>query len=76
MKISAQRFIRSSTQRSCEILQPKFDMLDPDDYAFTHYFAKIQKRFPSLRWDDVIRKGLEEWMMLAKKDEEAENESN
>ena len=72
MKISAQRFIRSSTQRSCEILQPKFDMLDPDDYAFTHYFAKIQKRFPSLRWDDVIRKGLEEWMLLARKDEEAD----
>lgn len=55
---------------------PKFDMLDPDDYAFTHYFAKIQKRFPSLRWDDIIRKGLEEWMLLARKDEEAENESN
>lgn len=52
----------------------KFDMLDPDDYAFTHYFAKIQKRFPSLRWDDVVRKGLEEWMLLAKKDEEAEND--
>ena len=49
---------------------PKFDMFDPDDYAFTHYFAKIQKRFPSLSWDDVIRKGLEEWMLLAKKDEE------
>lgn len=48
---------------------PKFDMLDPDDYAFTHYFAKIQKRFPSLRWDDVIRKGLEEWMLLAERDE-------
>lgn len=55
---------------------PKFDMLDPDDYAFTHYFAKIQKRFPSLRWDDVIRKGLEEWMILAKKDEEGDNESH
>ena len=53
---------------------PKFDMFDPDDYAFAHYFAKIQKRFPSLRWDDVIRKGLEEWMLLARKDEEAENE--
>lgn len=51
---------------------PKFDMLDPDDYAFTHYFTKIQKRFPSLRWDDVVRKGLEEWMLLAKKDEEAD----
>lgn len=48
---------------------PKFDMLDPDDYAFTHYFAKIQKRFPSLRWDDIIRKGLEEWMLLAERDE-------
>lgn len=48
---------------------PKFDMLDPDDYAFTHYFSKIQKRFPSLRWDDVIRKGLEEWMLLAERDE-------
>ena len=76
MKISLLRFIRSSTRRRCEILQPKFDMLDPDDYAFTHYFAEIQKRFPSLRWDDVIRKGLEEWMLLAKKDEEAENESH
>ena len=51
---------------------PKFNMFDPDDYAFTCYFAKIQKRFPSLRWDDVIRKGLEEWMLLAKKDEEAD----
>ena len=57
-------------------MRPQFDMLDPDDYAFTHYFAKIQKRFPSLRWDDVIRKGLEEWMLLARKDEEAENEAN
>ena len=52
---------------------PKFDMLDPDDYAFTHYFTKIQKRFPSLRWDDVVRKGLEEWMLLARKDEEMQN---
>ena len=55
---------------------PKFDILDPDDYAFMHYFAKIQKRFPSLRWDDVVRKGLEEWMLLAKKDEEGDNESH
>ena len=66
----------SLQMRICEILKPKFDMLDPDDYAFTHYFAKIQKRFPSLRWDYVIRKGLEEWMLLARKDEEAENEVN
>ena len=55
---------------------PKFDLFDPDDYALIQYFFKIQKRFPSLRWDDVIRKGLEEWMLLARKDEEAENESN
>ena len=54
----------------------QFDMLDPDDNAFKYYFDKIQKRFPSLRWDDVIKKGLEEWMLLARKDEEAENESN
>ena len=52
----------------------QFDMLDPDDNAFKYYFDKIQKRFPSLRWDDVIRKGLEEWMLLERKDEEAENE--
>lgn len=51
-------------------MRPQFNMLDPDDYAFAHYFTKIQKRFPSLTWDDVIRKGLEEWMLLAKKDEE------
>ena len=57
-------------------MRPKFDMFDPDDNTFKYYFDKIQKRFPSLRWDDVIRKGLEEWMLLARKDEEAENESN
>ena len=57
-------------------MRPQFDLLDPDDYAFIQYFFKIQKRFPSLRWDDVIRKGLEEWMLLARKHEEAENESN
>ena len=57
-------------------MKPQFNLLDPDDYAFTHYFIKIQKRFPSLTWDDVIRKGLEEWMLLARKDEETENESN
>ena len=51
-------------------MRPQFNMLDPDDYALMHYFFKIQKRFPSLTWDDVIRKGLEEWMLLAKKDEE------
>lgn len=53
-------------------MRPKFNMLDPDDYALAYYFTKIQKRFPSLTWDDVIRKGLEEWMLLARKDEEAD----
>lgn len=51
---------------------PKFNMFDPDDYAFAQYFTKIQKRFPSLRWDDVIRKGLEEWDKLVQMDEEAD----
>ena len=51
-------------------MRPQFNMFDPDDYAFAYHFAKIQKRFPSLTWDDVIRKGLEEWMLLAEKDEE------
>ena len=54
----------------------QFDMLDSDDNAFKYYFAEIQKRFPSLRWDDVIRKGLEEWMLLVEKDEEGANESH
>ena len=53
---------------------PRFNMLDPDDYAFTYYFAKIQKRFPSLTWDDIIRKGLEEWDKLVQMDEEADRE--
>ena len=57
-------------------MKPQFDLFDPDDYAFIQYFFKIQKRFPSLRWDDVIRKGLEEWMLLARKDEEAEHEGD
>ena len=52
----------------------KFDMFDPDDYTFAHYFAKIQKRFPSLKWNDVIRKGLEEWDKLVQMDEEADRE--
>ena len=52
-------------------MRPKFNMLDPDDYALAYYFVEIQKRFPSLSWDDVIKKGLEEWMLLARKDEEA-----
>ena len=57
-------------------MRPQFDLFDPDDYALIQYFFKIQKRFPSLSWDDVIRKGLEEWMLLAEKDEEVKNESH
>lgn len=55
-------------------MRPQFDLLDPDDYLYVDTYSRIRKIFPSLRWDDVIRKGLEEWMLLAKKDEEAENE--
>ena len=55
-------------------MRPQFDLFDPDDYAFIQYFFKIQKRFPSLRWDDVIKKGLEEWDKLVQMDEEADRE--
>ena len=55
-------------------MRPQFDLLDPDEYAFIQYFFKIQKRFPSLRWDDVIKKGLEEWDKLVQMDEEADRE--
>lgn len=55
-------------------MRPQFDLFDPDDYDFIQYFFKIQKRFPSLRWDDVIRKGLEEWDKLVQMDEEADRE--
>ena len=54
-------------------MKPRFNMLDPD-YAFAYHFTKIQKRFPSLTWDDIIRKGLEEWDKLVQMDEEADRE--
>lgn len=34
-------------------------MLDPDDYMYVDTVNRIRKTFPSLTWDDVIRKGLE-----------------
>ena len=46
MKISAQRFIRSSTRRRSE-MNVSADIIDPDD---------------------IIRKGLEEWDKLRKRD--------
>ena len=58
-------------------MRPQFDLFDlfePNDYVFIQYFFKIQKRFPSLSWDDVIRKGLEEWDKIVQMDEEADRE--
>ena len=49
------------------------DIIDPDDVMYLENFVALNKRF-TLTWDDIIRKGLEEWMLLARKDEEAENE--
>lgn len=54
-------------------MTPMFDLLDPDDYLYIDAYDNIRKTFPSLTWDDVIRKGLEEWMLLARKDEEIQN---
>ena len=51
------------------------DLIDPDDMMYLEKFFSLNKRF-TLTWDDIIRKGLEEWMLLAKKDEEADNESH
>ena len=49
------------------------NFMDPDDVMYLEKFLALNKRF-TLSWDDIIRKGLEEWMLLARKDEEAENE--
>lgn len=51
---------------------PKFDMLDPDDYLYVDVYNDIRKIFPSLTWDDVVRRGLEEWGNAARMMEERE----
>lgn len=42
-------------------MNPQFNLLDPDDYLYVHKYNHIRKTFPYLTWDDVIRRGLEEW---------------
>ena len=51
------------------------DIIDPDDVMYLEKFVALNKRF-TLTWDDIIRKGLEEWDKLVQMDEEAENEVN
>ena len=53
-------------------MNPRFDMLDPDDYLYVDVYNRIRKTFPSLTWDDVIRKGLEAWDVILMMDEEAD----
>ena len=47
------------------------DIIDPDDVMYLEKFVELNKRFP-LSWDDIIRKGLEEWDKLVQMDEEAD----
>ena len=39
------------------------DLIDPDDVMYLEKFVSLNKRF-TLSWDDIIRKGLEEWDKL------------
>ena len=49
------------------------DIIDPDDVMYFVKFVTLNKRF-TLTWDDIIRKGLEEWDKLVQMDEEADRE--
>ena len=49
------------------------NILDPDDVMYVQKFTSLNKRF-TLTWDDIIRKGLEEWDKLVQMDEEADRE--
>ena len=49
------------------------NILDPDDVIYVQKFVALNKRF-TLSWDDIIRKGLEEWDKLVQMDEEADRE--
>lgn len=49
------------------------DIIDPDDVMYLEKFVALNKRF-TLTWDDIIRKGLEEWDKLVQMDEEADRE--
>ena len=49
------------------------DIIDPDDVMYLEKFVALNKRF-TLTWDDIIRKGLEEWDKLVQMDEEADRQ--
>ena len=51
----------------------KANIMDPDDVMYWEKFVALNKRF-TLTWDDIIRKGLEEWGKLVQMDEEADKE--
>lgn len=61
-------------------MNPQLDLLDPDDYLYLDTYNRIRKTFPSLTWDDVVRRGLEEWsnaalmMMQIEKEEKYESD--
>ena len=46
-----------------------YDHVNIDKEQVARYLA-LRKKDASITWDDIIRKGLEEWMLLAEKDEE------
>ena len=47
------------------------DSIDPGGGRYIKKFVALNKRF-TLTWDDIIRKGLEEWDKLVQMDEEAD----
>ena len=47
------------------------DIIDPDDVMYLEKFVALNQRF-TLTWNDIIRKGLEEWDKLVQMDEEAD----
>ena len=49
------------------------DIIDPDDVMYFKKFLALNKRF-TLTWDDIIRKGLEEWDVIISMDEEADRQ--
>ena len=47
------------------------DIIDPDDVMYLEKFVSLNKRI-TLSWDDIIRKGLEEWDKIVQMDKEAD----
>ena len=47
------------------------DLFDLNDIIYLEKYFYLNKRF-TVKWDDIIRKGLEEWEKLVQMDEEAD----